>query len=588
MKLRHLGEGVLRTSLLVIACSAFAQDQAMEEVVVTGSLIKGTPEDAALPVEVFTAADLKDVGGPTALEFVKDLTVSGPTTGSTYYFSGAQLNNDVGVNLRGLGADKTLTLFNGRRLGGNTTSAVAGGSANVAMLPGIAISRIEILKDGAAVTYGADATGGVINYITYDNYVGTEIDASYKYYGADGDWKLSALHGFGEGDTNIIVAAEWDHRSELDTKERDFTSLPYGVNPAPWSTLTNLAGWTARSPFGPVNSPDDLVWGGVLGLASDFTQDTCEAVGGIYRDSYTCKYNYVPYYNLVEETDTYRLFFQVNSAVTDSMDFHLQMNWARVHTPHAIGSPAQPVIRGPAENTGATYQFFVPVTNPNVSEFVQRTGFDQNPYWGMGIINGFTPITYRAFAHGGNPTFAADGNFGMPTEIDNRYFHLSTGIDGVFENQIGYDFAVTYNHQTESGNWPDVVGYRLQEALNGFGGPNCSAADLDPDSFGTQNAAAAGTNGCQWWNPFASGWWGQPILGLENPSYQQGTENPDDLVRWIFNPRFGQNILWNATVDLVFDGVTPLELPGGTVAWAVGTQWRTTKLRESVPDPLYN
>ncbi|MEX2327795.1 MAG: TonB-dependent receptor, partial [Pseudomonadales bacterium] len=420
-----------------------------------------------------------------------------------------------------------------------------------------------------------------------EGFTGVEVATSYKNYGADGDWNLGLQTGFGEGDTNVIIAAEWDHRSELDTNERSFARGNYAANPAPWSTLTNLAGWTARSPFGPVDSPDDLTWGGVVGLATDFTPDSCNAVGGIYRDVFTCKYNYIPYYNLVEESDTYRLYLQVNSQISDNDNFHMQLAWARVHTPHATGSPAQPVIRGPATNQGATYQFFVPMGNPYVDEFVTRTGFAASPFFG--ITSGFTPITYRAFAHGGNSTLGVNGNFGAPSEIDNRYMHFSTGVDGlVFDTEISYDVAFTFNHQSEYNDFPDVIGSRLQEALNGFGGANCDAADLDPTQFGTQNPAAAGTGSCQWWNPFASGWAGQPILGLSNPNHVPGTENPDDLARWIFNERAGQNILWNATVDAVVSGQLGLELGGGPVAWALGTQWRTTKLRESVPDPLFN
>lgn len=63
--------------------------EVQQRVVVTGSLIAGTPEDAALPVEIYSAEELEEQGSPTALEFVKNLTISGPTTGEAYYFGGA-------------------------------------------------------------------------------------------------------------------------------------------------------------------------------------------------------------------------------------------------------------------------------------------------------------------------------------------------------------------------------------------------------------------------------------------------------------------------------------------------------------------
>ena len=74
-----------------------------DRVVVTGSLIAGTPEDAALPVEVFTQEDLEEQGSPTALEFAKNLTISGFTQGEAN-FQGGSAPGAVSFNLRGIGA----------------------------------------------------------------------------------------------------------------------------------------------------------------------------------------------------------------------------------------------------------------------------------------------------------------------------------------------------------------------------------------------------------------------------------------------------------------------------------------------------
>src|SRR4051812_29923403 len=67
----------------------------LNEVVITGSLIRGTPLDAALPVEVYSQAELEKRGAPTLLDFAKNLTVSGPTTGESYYFGGPALTGSV-------------------------------------------------------------------------------------------------------------------------------------------------------------------------------------------------------------------------------------------------------------------------------------------------------------------------------------------------------------------------------------------------------------------------------------------------------------------------------------------------------------
>jgi iron complex outermembrane receptor protein len=554
----------------------------LQEIVVTGSLIRGTPTDTALPVEVYSQEELELRGSPTALEFAKSLTIAGPTTGESYYFGGPTLIGSVNYNLRGLGSDKTLILLNGRRM-----------DINTANIPSLALARTEILKDGAATIYGADAIGGVVNFITRERFVGVDMNAQYKYIdGSDGDYSAGILWGVGEGRVNFMASAEYEHRSRLRALERDFTrdsldpTRP-GYNPAPWSTLTNLAGWVPRGPLPAVPSAtaDGEFGTPIAGIVPDFTPESCAAVGGRYDNDFTCAYNYIPYYSLVEDNDIYRGFAQLNWEISDRMSFHADASYARVVSPKIIASPAQPMVRGPAMATGATFQIYVPITNPYAADFAARNGI-------VGA-SGFTPVTYRLLGHGGNFAFGDDG-FGVPDRVENEIWRLSTGIKGTLgdwagpASEVGYDFAVTYNHSNAFNTHPDTIGYRLQEALNGFGGPNCHAEDLDPTRFGTQNPAAAGQNGCMWWNPFSTSFAGQPVRNLPNPNYVPGYENSIELTRWLFNPRATETISENTTVDLVFDGKLGVKLPGGEVGWALGGQYRDVKRRDEIPDPLYN
>lgn len=562
---------------------AGAEEGALTEIIVTGSFIRGTAVDTALPVEVYSQEEMELRGAPTALEFAKSLTIAGPTTGESYYFGGPTLIGSVNYNLRGLGADKTLILLNGRRMDINT--------ANV---PSMALARTEILKDGAATIYGADAIGGVVNFITRDRFVGLEMNAQYKYVdGSDGDYTAGILGGFGEGRVNLIASAEYEHRSRLHALERDFTrdsldpTRP-GYNAAPWSTLTNLAGWVPRGalPAVPSATIDGEFGAPVGGIVSDFTRQSCEAVNGRYDNNFTCAYNYIPYYNLVEDNDIYRGYLQLEADVSENMNFHADASYARVTSPQVFASPAQPMVRGPAMATGSTFQIYVPIANPYAADFAARNGITG--------ASGFTPVTYRLLGHGGNFAFGDGKGFGVPDRIDNEIYRLSAGINGTFGDwagaarDIGYDFAVTYNHSDAFNTHPDTIGYRLQQALNGFGGPNCQAADLDPTRFGTQNPAAAGQNGCMWWNPFSTSFAGQPVLGLSNPNYTAGSENSLELTRWLFNPRATRTINENTTVDLVFDGMLGVNLPGGEIGWALGGQYRDVKSREDIPDPIYN
>src|SRR5690606_4287235 len=88
--------------------------------------------------------------------------------------------------------------------------------------------------------------------------------------------------------------------------------------------------------------------------------------------------------------------------------------------------------------------------------------------------------------------------------------------------------------------------------------------------------------------PFSTNFVGQPTKGLANPNYDPSASNPEELIRWLFNKREAEDNNWNFTFDAVFSGETPIALPGGTVAWAAGGQYRTSKNRETVRDPLFN
>lgn len=161
-----------------------------DEVVVTGSLIRGTPEDAALPVDVFTAVDLERVGSPTVTELIKSLGVSSGVDGETNQFTSNGLEGLGNVNLRGLGPSRTLVLFNGRRMVsapyGVGESAQSFVDTN--LIPPAAIGRVEVLKDGAAATYGSDAIAGVVNFITKRGFNGLEIGGNYSFIdSSDGD-----------------------------------------------------------------------------------------------------------------------------------------------------------------------------------------------------------------------------------------------------------------------------------------------------------------------------------------------------------------------------------------------------------------
>ncbi len=154
-----------------------ATDQEIEEIVVTGSHIKGANITGALPVSVISAEEIEAMGvdsGDELLQFI-------PEQGQNFFNEAENISGgvnsargDIGAfNLRSLGTGNTLVLFNGRRVvnAASYQTEEVGGSfvpvntANTQTIPIYGMDRVEILKDGASALYGADAVAGVVNYV---------------------------------------------------------------------------------------------------------------------------------------------------------------------------------------------------------------------------------------------------------------------------------------------------------------------------------------------------------------------------------------------------------------------------------------
>ena len=195
----------------------------IEEVVVTGSYIKGSAKDAALPVDVLTFQDLKDVGSPTITEMVRNLGAASGNLGETNQFDGRGDSGVSTINLRGLGGSRTLVLLNGHR-----HVAQASQGTDIGAFPTIALGRFEVLKDGAAALYGSDAIAGVVNMITRRGFQGLEAHFDNQFIdGSNGDRNYSAIAGWANEHLDVMVASEHTHRSELQIRDRDWALVPY-------------------------------------------------------------------------------------------------------------------------------------------------------------------------------------------------------------------------------------------------------------------------------------------------------------------------------------------------------------------------
>lgn len=208
-------------------CSpSFAQEANAEKVVeriaVTGSSIKRTDMEGALPVTTLTQADIVKTGVTSVPDLIQQLpSMQGFQAPSQSVGGGGQGVSTA--SLRGLGGEYTLVLLNGRRL----ASSGSGSSIDVNSIPLAAIERVEVLTDGASALYGADAIAGVINFILKKDVQETTIQARYDSPASTGgeNFTASLVTGFGDLSTdgwNITLSASREDQTQLASQDRDF------------------------------------------------------------------------------------------------------------------------------------------------------------------------------------------------------------------------------------------------------------------------------------------------------------------------------------------------------------------------------
>jgi len=156
--------------LLSVNSFTLAQEEKLEEIVVTGSYIKGTPGDSALPVQVLDRSFIEGIGANSVADVIANLAISSGAENQTDSFTQGSTQGTANINLRGLGLSSTLVLINGRR---QTISGALANDGSVfvdtSSIPINALERVEVLKEGAASTYGSDAIAGVVNLIFFDH-----------------------------------------------------------------------------------------------------------------------------------------------------------------------------------------------------------------------------------------------------------------------------------------------------------------------------------------------------------------------------------------------------------------------------------
>jgi iron complex outermembrane receptor protein len=446
---------------------AMAQDAAspsIQRVEVTGSSIKRATAETASPVQVISREDIAKSGKATVAEYLQTLTADGAGSLPTGFGNGFAAGSTA-ISLRGLGATSTLVLLNGRRMAPFARADDGQKSfTDLSTVPMEAVERIEVLKDGASSTYGADAIAGVVNIILRKDFTGLVFKAeggASRYHDAE-QGKASVTWGKGRLDEdgyNWMVNAEVYGNHQLMNKDRsdrdwighgDIRPWGYGAN-GQFASGYITPGNASPSPAGALRDPTTGNYVGQAGCSQFSPVTAQDPAGGClwYADQFRA---------MQPQIGGVNLYTRFTKNLEGDLQFYAEAGYSKRDTEFAM-VPA---------NTSMVVAFPATAANPSGiinygNDIVMAAGHPQNPY-GVPV-----QLRYSMFDVGPSTRSA-----------DNAFSRFVVGLKG---SRLGWDFDTGYTH-SESAldlNYSNMINMKvLKDAL---GNPN---SQYFPYYIGTQ------------------------------------------------------------------------------------------------------
>ena len=417
-----------------VAFSSVAQEAASEEeakdverIEVTGSRIKRTDLEGSLPITTIDRAAIDMSGQLSVTDLLRNTTFN--SFGSNRTTSGSSAQGVSEISLRGLGANRTLILIDGKRV---PKSPLTGSSQDLNQLPLAAVERIEVLQDGASAVYGSDAIGGVVNIITRKDYEGAEIKVGASRIGIPSEGgdreEGSFLIGSANDKTNLMAGFSWNNSDIV--FERAFPwnvgnrgLSPYGNN---WADLTS----TGRAPGATqVKS---------LTQACDFELFYTAQSPWIPANQ-ICSYDFRQTNANDSSTGNQSLFLRGTHEFTDNWKVYGNANVAKTKSfgryAASLNDPGSIIAADSPNNP----------TNPN-SPLYDQAAFDAGPGGQRRVA-----VFHR---------FAALGT--RDNQVDNYANDVMVGLEGNV-NDIDIDFGI---RKAKTKSYERGTGYLLRSAAN--------------------------------------------------------------------------------------------------------------------------
>ena len=608
--------GSLLSRFLVIACFvlaqgwAHAQDDAsdevaagedVEEVVVTGSYIKRKNQaDLSSPLDTVGLEDIEASGWTDLEDVAETFTFNTSSWGRSGLNSGC-CGTARGIEIRALGSSSTLVLQNGKRVASTRTGRHGADMTNIkALMPVIAVDRIETLLDGGAALYGSDAVAGVVNIIPRRNFEGFEARIGSKAIDGSGQWESQFIVGTGNDFIRGMFAVSFEHTDHLLQRERPFTLINNtsgngtpgsynlrvfdadlgAVNPA-WRPLADDGGDLIidNGFHGPVNYSS--IWDDFAamdappasfrvadpycrpGIVPDFpggrgangeSNVTIPGGGQFTGDEFplgTCRFTYQPSNSIAPQENTALMYSLWEITLSDTADLTLEYS-------------------GQRRNSWTEFIATFPMTQgkPVVPAQSPYNPFNVDAIWtGRPMGNAYPPV--RVSGEG----------------IAERYSVTLTGdfaefLSGSWAETWSYSLSAQYSHHHTDGEAPDSDLRMVQYALDGFGGPACNVRFDGPHP-----SEQAGVGNCYYFSPFGANIYrntfdpnsGYGAVGGVDPNGNlvlAGAQETMDVLNYSIQT---ESKSYSNRSLMILEGVVTgdlFELPGGAAGLALGVQNR--------------
>ena len=488
--------GTLATALLLAAPGAAAQaapeqtaaETAAEtgnDIVVTGSRIRRDPLDNPSPVVTVDEAAIAKTGLSSIADVLQRIPASSGGLNTKFNNSGNLGNPPDGggvgagsaaIDLRYLGAKRTLVLVDGIRYVNGASASGIPGTVDLNSIPDVMIQRVEVLQSAASALYGSDAIGGVVNIITKSGQNGFRASAQYGQYLGEGDGETQNYQlswGGGTDRIHVDLGGYYTKQDPVLAADRDISQFP---NPGQTSCTDPVGGCSSAAINGRIvfnTGNPSLPGGGSVvvrnpPLNGRGVYDPTLAGGDYRRFTDADRFNFAPFNYFLTPNERYGTFANVRWGFSDALNFRVKTVWN--HRQSQNRAAFLPLFVGPdAGNGNLLDTVSIDATNPyNPFGITLNSGTNGQPATYSFIARRLVEAgqrTYNQTVDTWSVTGTMDGKFEL---FGRNWYYDANAV-------LGWNDA----HQLFTGN---VNAARLAQALGPVGG--CTGACVPFNIFG--------------------------------------------------------------------------------------------------------